>query len=61
MCVLRKIKPFLEYVEVCRYKDSPFVKSHFLEQLPNETILEHEKIYLKFLKHEGISSSVNYM
>ena len=59
MRVLREIKPFLEYVEINRYKDSPFVKSHSLEQLPKETIQEHARAYSKFLQHEGIPSCIN--
>lgn len=56
--VLRELKPFLEEVTVCRYEDSPFVKSHSLEQLSKEEIQEHARVYSKFLQHEGIRSSL---
>lgn len=56
--VLRELKPFLESVTVCQYRDSPFVKSHSLEQLSEEEIQEHAMVYTKFLKHEKIPSSI---
>lgn len=57
--VLKEIKPFLEFVEVNRYKDSSFVKSHSLDQLSKETIQEHARVYSKFLQYEKIPSNIN--
>lgn len=59
MRVLKEIKPFLEFVEVNRYQDSSFVKSHSLDQLSKETIQEHARVYSKFLQYEKIPSNIN--
>ncbi len=51
---LSKLKPYLDLVTVCHYKDSPFVKAHSLEQLSKEEIHEHARVYAKFLRYEKI-------
>ena len=56
--VLSELKPYLDFVGICKYMDSSFVRSHSLEQLPKETIQEHARVYSKFLKHEGIPFNI---
>lgn len=56
--VLDQLVPYLDSVHVCKYKDSPFVPSHSLEQLSKETISEHTRVFSKFLEHKKIPYSI---
>lgn len=56
--VLKELKPYLDWVDVCRYMDSSFIKSHSLEKLPKEIIQEHAGVYSKFLQREKVPFTI---
>ena len=53
---LKQINP--TSVDICRYTDSKFVKSHEFDQLPPEKIQEHARIYSKVLTNQGVNNSI---
>jgi len=57
LSVLKQVRPQL--VNINTYLDSPFVPSHNFEQLTDEEISEHTKIYSKGLRNSFIRYHVN--
>lgn len=55
--VLKRIRPQL--VNINTYLDSPFVPSHNFEQLSEQEIKNHAKIYSKELRNSFISYQIN--
>lgn len=55
---LYQLRPYLSHVGVCKYHDSKFVPSHFLEQLSKEEIIEHTRVFSKVLEHKKIPYSI---
>ena len=53
---LKQINP--SWVDICRYTDSRYIKSHEFEQLSPEQIQEHARIYSKVLTKRRIDSAI---